>query len=215
MKIAFKATLAIAVLVILVVALGLSWFYFYSRNLPGFAEVANFAPDSTATVADKCSTNAIRVIPYDSFGKYLRSATLAAEGDSADVFALQISGGLFCGSRMRELERHLLEYKASVQLRRKFTFDQLLTIYLNQAYFGHDLVGVENASLYYYGKHASELDIPQAALVAGLIKAPAIYSPERHPDRAKMRRDEVVAAMLARGSVTSEQARAAVQAAVR
>jgi membrane peptidoglycan carboxypeptidase len=68
-----------------------------------------------------------------------------------------------------------------------------LTIYLNRAYFGNDVVGVENASLHYYGKHASELNLPQAALIAGLIKAPAMCSPELHPDRAKMRRDAVIA----------------------
>ncbi len=108
----------------------------------------------------------------------------------------------------------MLEYKASVQLRRRFTSEQLLTIYLNRAYFGNDLIGAESASLHYYGKHASELDVPQAALIAGLIKGPSRYSPERHPDRAKERRDEVIDAMLRNGSITAEQA-SAQQSAIR
>jgi penicillin-binding protein 1A len=215
MKLVFKAMLVMALLAIAVLAPSLSWFYFYSRDLPDFAEVANFAPDSTVTVADRCSASAIRVIPFASLGKALQSATRAAEGDNEDVLAFQISRGLFCHSRMKQLQRHVLEYKASVQLQRKFTFEQLLTIYLNRAYFGNDVVGVENASLHYYGKHASELNLPQAALIAGLIKAPAMYSPELHPDRAKMRRDAVIAAMLQRGTISTEQAGAAVQAAVR
>jgi membrane peptidoglycan carboxypeptidase len=215
MKIAFKAMLAVAALAIVLIGLSLSWFYFYSRDLPGFAAVATFAPDSAATVLDRCSTASIRVIPYDAISRDLQSATRAAEGDSAETIAGQISRGLFCGSSTKQGERHLLEYKASVQLRRRFTSEQLLTIYLNRAYFGHDLVGVENASLYYYGKHASELDIPQAALVVGLLRSPAAYSPETHPDKAKMRRDAVVAAMLTRGAITAEQAKAAVQSAVR
>jgi penicillin-binding protein 2A len=90
-----------------------------------------------------------------------------------------------------------------------------LTIYLNRAYFGNDLVGVENASLHYYGKDASELDIPQAALIAGLIKAPSTYSPERHPDRAIERRNLVIQGMLRNGAITSEQAQAAEQTALR
>src|ERR1700730_8709520 len=212
MKIAFKAMLVTAIALL---GLSLSWFYFYSGDLPDFAAVANFAPDSTTTVPDTCSPSAIRVIPFAALGKDLQGATRAAEGDSEEVLAFQISRGLFCDSRMKQLERHLLEYKASVQLRRKFTFEQLLTIYLNRAYFGNDLVGVESASLHYYGKHASELDIPQAALIAGLIKAPAMYSPEFHPDWAKMRRDAVIAVMLKRGTITTEQAGSAVQAAVR
>jgi membrane peptidoglycan carboxypeptidase len=113
------------------------------------------------------------------------------------------------------LKRHVLEYKASVQLRRRFTPEQLLTIYLNLAYFGNDLIGVESASLHYYGKHASELEIPQAALIAGLIKSPSRYSPERHPDRAKERRDEVIGEMLRNGVITAEQAAAAQQSSIR
>jgi penicillin-binding protein 1A len=133
----------------------------------------------------------------------------AAEGEDDAVLALQISRGLFCGSRTTTLKRHLLEYKAAVQLRRRFTREQLLTIYLNRAYFGNDLIGAESASQHYYRKHASELDVAQAALIAGLIKAPSLYSPERHPDRAKERRDTVIHAMLRGGTITAEQAEAA------
>ena len=61
---------------------------------------------------------------------------------------------------------------------------------------------------------AAELDIPQAALIAGLFKAPTMYSPERHPDRAKERRDAVIDAMLKNGTITAEQAGAAEQTAI-
>lgn len=113
--------------------------------------------------------------------------------------------------------RHLLEYKASVQIRRRFTpeHEQLVTISLNQADFVKDLVGAENASLHYYGKHAFDLDIAQAALIAGLLKSPMMYSPERHPERAKERRDFVIQGMLRNGTVTAEQSEAAEQCAVR
>jgi len=112
------------------------------------------------------------------------------------------------------LKRHLLEYKASVQLRRRFSPEQLLTMYLNRAYFGNDLIGVENASLHYYGKHASELNVAQAALIAGLLRGPSIYSPERHPERAKEGRDLIIQAMLRNGTITSVQAEAAEQSAL-
>ena len=128
---------------------------------------------------------------------------------------MQVSRNLFCNLQMRMLKRHLLEYKAAFQMRRRFTPEQLVTIYLNQAPFGQDLVGAESASLHYYGKHASELDVPQAAFIAGLIKAPSIYSPERHPDRAKERRNLVIQGMLRNGAITAEQAQAAEQTALR
>jgi penicillin-binding protein 1A len=210
-----KLAAAAAVFFVIVVAACLCWFYFYSRDLPNFAAVAKFAPDADATLADTCTRTAVRVIPYVSLGKNVQDATRVAEGGNEDMLAFQISRSLFCESRTRMLKRHLLEYKASVQLRRRFTSEQLMTIYLNQAYFGNELIGVESASLHYYGKHASELDIPQAALIAGLIKAPSLYSPERHPDRAKQRRDAVIEAMLKNGNITAEQARAAEQTALR
>jgi membrane peptidoglycan carboxypeptidase len=87
-------------------------------------------------------------------------------------------------------------------------------MYLNRAHFGRDLIGVETASMHYFGKPASELDIPQAALIAGLLRAPTMYSPERHPDRAKARRDAVINAMLESGTITAEQAGAAKQIAI-
>ena len=115
---------------------------------------------------------------------------------------------------MRMLKRHLLEYKAAVQMRRRFTTEQLVTIYLNQAPFGQDLVGAESASLHYYGKHASDLDIAQAAMIAGLLKSPTLYSPERHPERAKDRRNSVIQRMLGSGTITAEQADAGQQSPV-
>ncbi len=113
------------------------------------------------------------------------------------------------------LKWHVLEYKASLQMRRRFTPLQLVTIYLNHADFGKDVVGAENASLHYYGKHASDLDIAQAAMIAGLLKSPMMYSPERHPERAKERRDFVIQKMLESGTITAEEAEAAKQSAVR
>ena len=204
----------LATFAVITVLVCLCWFYLYSRDLPDFAALAKFAPDSTTTVANECSGIAVGVIPFASVGKNLQNATRAAEGKSDEILALQISRDLFCNSRTRMLKRHLLEYKASVQLRRRFTSEQLLTMYLNRAYFGPDLIGVESASLHYYRKHAAELDIPQAALIAGLIKAPSMYSPERHPDRAKERRDAVIEAMLKNGTVTAEQAGVAEQTAI-
>lgn len=149
-----------------------------------------------------------------SIGKNLRDALRAAEGPNDGILAMQVSRNLLCNSQMRMLKRHLLEYKAAVQMRRRFTTEQLVTIYLNQAPFGQDLVGAESASLHYYGKHASDLDIAQAAMIAGLLKSPTLYSPERHPERAKDRRNSVIQRMLGSGTITAEQADAAQQSPV-
>jgi penicillin-binding protein 1A len=213
-RIGLKVLLVLTSSAVAILTVCVCWLYCYSGDLPNFAALAKFAPESPTTVPSQCSGNPVQVIPSTLVGRNLQNAARAAEGNN-EVLARQISCDLFCNSQSRMLKRHLLEYKASVQIRRRFTPDQLLTIYLNRAYFGNDLIGVESASLHYYGKHASELDVPQAALIAGLIKGPSIYSPERHPDRAKERRDLVLQGMLRNGTITAQQAQAAEQTALR
>ena len=215
MQVAIKALSSVVAFAAITLFVCLCWVYFYSGDLPTFAALAKFAPDSTATAFDECSGGAVQVITSASVGKNLQNAVHAAEGENEAIFAIQISRRMFCNSRMTILKRHLLEYKGAIQVRRRFTPEQLLTIYLNQAYFGNGLVGAEGASRYYYGKHASEVDVAQAAMIAGLIKSPAIYSPERHPDRAKARRDMVIQAMLGNGTITAQEAEAAEQSALR
>lgn len=100
--------------------------YFYSGDIPHFSELAELAPDSVATVPDRCSGTPIQVIPSASVGKNLRNALGAAEGLNDEILALQVSRNLFCNSQMRMLKRHLLEYKAAVQIRRRFTPEQLV-----------------------------------------------------------------------------------------
>jgi len=214
-RIASRVLLGLAVCAVLIASVCICWFYFYSSDIPHFSDLAELAPDSPRTVSSPCSGTPIRVIPAASMGNNLRGALRAAEGTNDEILAMQVSRNLFCNSRVTMLKRHLLEYKAAVQMRRRFTSEQLVTTYLNQAPFGQDVVGAESASLHYYGKHASELDVPQAALIAGLIKAPSIYSPERHPDRAKERRDLVIQGMLRNGTITAEQAQAAEQIVLR
>lgn len=213
-RIVLKAWLVLAAFAAAIASIGLCWFYFYSGDLPHFEALANLVPDSAVNVSDYCSGTPIRVIPSALVGNNLRSALRAAEGQNDEMLALQVSRKLFCNSRMRMLKRHLLEYKASAMIRRRFRREQLVTIYLNQADFGKDLVGAENACLRLYGKHASDLDIAQAAMIAGLLKSPTLYSPERHPDRARERRDSVIQGMLGSGTITAEQAEAAEQSAI-
>jgi membrane carboxypeptidase/penicillin-binding protein len=214
-RIVLRVLLGVAVCAVLIASLCLCWFYFYSGDIPHFSGLAELAPESATTVSSRCSGTPMPVIPAASISNNLRVALRAAEGSNDEILAMQVSRNWFCNSQMRMLKRHLLEYKAAVQMRRRFTPEELVTIYLNQAPFGQDLVGVESASLHYYRKHASELDVPQAALIAGMIKAPSIYSPERHPDRAKERRDLVIQGMLRNGAITAEQAQVAEQTALR
>jgi penicillin-binding protein 1A len=85
----------------------------------------------------------------------------------------------------------------------------ILTIYLNQIYLGHRSYGVEAAALTYFGKHASELNLAESAVLAGLPKAPSAYSPIRHPLKARKRQRYVLQRMVQRGYITKDEAKEA------
>ena len=95
----------------------------------------------------------------------------------------------------KTLRRKITEIFVAARLERQFTKDEILAMYLNKVYFGDGLYGVEAASLGYFGKHASEVSVAQAALLAGLVKAPSAYAPTVSVDRARARRNVVLQAM--------------------
>jgi penicillin-binding protein 1A len=93
---------------------------------------------------------------------------------------MQISRTLFC-TPSKMLHRNLAELRAAAQLERRFSRLQLFTIYANRAYFGQDLIGVEAAARQFFYKEPDNLNVGAAALLAGLIKSPSLYSPGQAP----------------------------------
>ena len=114
----------------------------------------------------------------------------------------------------KTLRRKINEAFLAVQIEKDFTKDQIFELYANQVYLGHGAYGVEAASRLYFGKHAKELALHEAAVLAALIRSPMYYSPITHADRAKMRRDYVLRRMLAEKFITAEQYQQAVNAPV-
>lgn len=207
MRILRNALLAFAGLCVTIVAAALCWLYLYSGDIPNLGGIAAFAPSDVSIVAYDCAAARITVVPYDRVGQNVVAATRAAEGDDR-IVSLQIARRLFCNykNQTQTLQRHLLEYKLSARLRRRFTSSQILTIYLNGAYFGEGVFGIENAAHHYYGKGSSDLDLAQAAMIAGMMRSPNMYSRERHPEKATQRRDQVLDAMVAQGAISAAQA---------
>ena len=95
----------------------------------------------------------------------------------------------------KTIRRKLTEVLVATRLERQFTKAEILTLYLNKVYFGDGLYGVEAASLGYFGKHAADISLEEAALLAGLVKAPSTYAPTVSLERAKARRNVVLQAM--------------------
>src|SRR6266508_5774959 len=106
----------------------------------------------------------------------------------------------------RSLERKLKEAVLAIELERRYSKDRILEMYLNHIYFGHGAFGVEAAARTFFGKGVSELAPAECALLAGLPKAPATYSPFEHPSAAIRRRATVILRMVDTGALKPEQA---------
>ncbi len=116
----------------------------------------------------------------------------------------QLAKNLFL-SPERTLERKVQEVLLALWLEHKFTKDQILAMYLNRVYFGSNAYGVEAASRRYFNKSARDVNLGQAALLAGLLKAPSRLSPARNPDAAEERAQVVLGAMKDAGYITDRE----------
>lgn len=116
----------------------------------------------------------------------------------------QLSKTIFLTSE-RTISRKIKEVLLTIQLEREYTKEEILQLYINQIYFGAGGYGAESASKIYFGKSVRNLELAEAALIAGLPKAPNYYSPLKNAERAKNRRRIVLSRMRELGYITKEQ----------
>ncbi|MGH7395394.1 MAG: transglycosylase domain-containing protein, partial [Candidatus Methylomirabilales bacterium] len=115
----------------------------------------------------------------------------------------------------RTVTRKLQEIHLAQKIEERYSKDKILELYLNAVYFGHGAYGVEAATRTYFSKSVRALTLPEAALLAGLIRAPGLYSPLLDAARAKARRDHVLHRMVAEGFLKEPAAKVAARAPVR
>ncbi len=138
-------------------------------------------------------------------GAAYRDIESGGKVQGASTLTMQLARNLFL-SPDRSFYRKVQEALLAIQIERRFTKPQIFTLYANQIFLGHGAYGYEAASEYYFSKHAKQLKLEEAALLAGLPKAPQYYSPVTHPERALKRRNLVLNAMLEDGKITAAQA---------
>jgi penicillin-binding protein 1A len=122
----------------------------------------------------------------------------------ASTLTQQLSRMLFLTPN-RSFRRKIQEALLSIQIERYFTKSQIFTMYANQVPLGHGNFGFEAAAQFYFGKHLSELALPEAALLAGIPRSATLYSPILHPEQAMARRNHVLQAMFENGKISSAQ----------
>ena len=117
----------------------------------------------------------------------------------------QLAGTLFLDRREKSLKRKIKEMLVSFKLEKIYSKDKLLEMYLNTIYFGRGAWGIDTAAYTYFGKSASELNLAESAILAGIVPAPNRYNPETDLSRAKIRQAYVLERMKTVGWLNDQQ----------
>lgn len=201
-----------------------------AANIP--AETSKIFSDDGVVLAELHMEENRVLIPLEKIAPVLRATVVAVEDshfyqhhgvDFQGIFralAVNIKQGRFAqgGStltqqlarnlflnRRRTLSRKLREAVLAVKIERQYTKPEILEMYLNQVYWGHNAYGIESASRLYFGKKAEFLNLAESAMLVGLLKGPELYSPLKNYDRAKSRQEVVLKRMLDSDLIDNEQ----------
>ena len=183
-------------------------FYVERRILTPLREVPQHLIDAVLAVED---TRFFEHPGLDIWGIFRATWTNFKRGgkvEGASTITQQLARSLFLTPE-RTFRRKIRELFLALKMEFILTKDQILEMYLNQIYFGHGAYGVGTASLTYFGKALSELQLHESAFLAGLLKAPNTYSPYKNYDLAKQRQEHVLGRMVQAGFLTEPLAREA------
>lgn len=179
------------------------------------------------------------LVPYKDIPKHVIQAFLAAEDDQffqhkginpqaliraaianmkagrnvqgGSTITQQVAKTLLIRSDEKTFSRKLRDIMLALQMEKNLSKDEILYLYLNQIYFGQGAYGIEMAAQTYFKKSTKQLTIPEAAMLAGLPKAPSEYSPVRNPSRAKERQVYVLHRMAEVNFLKKDEAEAAIK----
>jgi len=175
------------------------------RVVASYQDFPQVLRDALISTEDKDFYRHLGVNVWRIAGAAYRDIESGGKVQGASTLTMQLARNLFL-SPDRSFHRKIEEALLAIQIERRFTKDQIFTLYANQIYLGHGVYGFEAASEFYFSKSAKQLTLEQAALIAGLPKSPVYYSPVIHPERALRRRNLVINSMLEDGKITASQA---------
>ena len=144
-------------------------------------------------------------IDYRGTARALVSTLRGREVQGGSTITQQLAKNAFL-TQERSIIRKIKEAFIAKELEHKYTKDEILTMYLNQIYFGQSAYGIESASLYYFGKHVQNLDIAEAATLAAIPKSPNYYNPFENPKESKNRQELVIDQMVKYGFISADSA---------
>ena len=178
-------------------------FYVEKRFLATLADMPKYLPMAFLAAEDASFYQHEGVDPLAIFRAFLKNIQAGGIRQGGSTITQQLIKRLLLSSE-KSLKRKLKEAVLAYRLERYLTKDEILTIYLNQIYLGAKSYGVEAAARTYFGVHARDLTLAQAAILAGLPQAPTRYNPLHDLESAKARQKYVLDRMLEHGWITKE-----------
>ena len=139
-----------------------------------------------------------------NYGRFFLAIVTAGRSGGGSTITQQLAKNAYL-SQDQTVERKAKEFFLALELTKKYSKEQILTMYLNNAYFGNGVWGVEDASKKYFGVSASQLTLDQAATLAGMLKGPELYNPLNSIEASTNRRDTVLQNMVAAGYIDKNQ----------
>ncbi|MDX2177916.1 MAG: transglycosylase domain-containing protein [Candidatus Sumerlaeia bacterium] len=183
------------------------------RRVVRLGEMAPMLPECFVAIEDHNFRSHLGVDPRGILRAAVLNAVRRTASQGASTITQQLARNLVDRvGRERSLQRKLREMLVAVQMERAYSKDQILEVYLNQIYLGGGAYGVEAAAQLCFGKSASELDVVEAATLAGLPQRPERFTPVNDPGLARARRDQVLGRMLQLGYLAPPEFDAAILA---
>ncbi len=171
-------------------------------------EMPAYVPKAFVAIEDRRFYDHYGVDPFGIARAAVANVLHRGVSQGGSTLTQQLAKNLFL-TQERTITRKLQEVVLALWLERKFSKSQILELYLNRVYFGAGAYGIEQASLRYFGKSARQLSIPEAAMLAGLVKSPSRLAPTRDFNAAEKRARIVLAAMADLGFISPANAKVA------
>ncbi len=166
----------------------------------GLHEMSPYIPMAVIAIEDRRFNSHFGVDPLGLARAMVSNLVKGRLVQGGSTLTQQLAKNMFLKPD-RTIERKVQEVLLALWLEHEYTKDQILTMYLNRVYFGSGAYGVEAAARRYFGKSARDVSLSEAALLAGLLKAPSRLSPARDPKAAEARSQLVIAAMRDQGMI--------------
>ncbi|MEM6712165.1 MAG: transglycosylase domain-containing protein [Pseudomonadota bacterium] len=172
------------------------------------AELPHYLPQAVIAIEDRRFHSHLGLDPIGLARAMVVNAQAGRFVQGGSTITQQLAKNLFLTAD-RTISRKIQELILAVWLETSYSKDEILELYLNRVYLGAGAYGVDAAARRYFGKSASQVTLAEAAILAGLLRAPSRFAPTRNPQGAEARAATVLQAMVETGFITDEERRLA------